>query len=335
VHRILSNVGRAVVGSTVIALLFAFSFLGALHAPRPNDLPVGLAGPPEAVDAVARQLDSRAPGGFDISRYPDEEAARTALEDREVDGAFVLGPDGPTLLVAGAAGMITRNALTETFSQAAAAAGQSLQVEDVRALPADDRAGISSFLFVVTVLVPSLICAVMIAQLGGRNSPRSKMLAAITAALSIGLLNAWAVTGIYGALSGHYLEVAGIAALLSAAVSLPALALHRAIGAPGLGVAGLLFVVFGMPATGGAIGPSFIPDLFATFSSLLPGGEAIAAVRSVVYFDGASIARPLWSLAAWAATGALLLLPGGAARHRERQPSAGQPLVPATPSVRY
>jgi hypothetical protein len=127
----------------------------------------------------------------------------------------------------------------------------------------------------------------------------------------IGALDAWVLIGVHGALAGAYLPVAGVGALLSAAVSLPALGLHRALGRPGLALAALLFVVFGLPATGGAVGPWFIPDSFQLFSPLLPAGEAIAAVRNAAYFDGAATAAPLWSLAAWAAAGALvLLLPG-------------------------
>src|ERR671926_27227 len=74
VHRFPSNVGRAVVASTAVALLFAFSFLGALHAPAPHDLPVGLAGPAPAVAAVEQRLADQAPGAFAVSRYPDEAA---------------------------------------------------------------------------------------------------------------------------------------------------------------------------------------------------------------------------------------------------------------------
>lgn len=306
--RIPSTLIRPVVGSTVVALLFALSFLGALHAPRPNDLPVGLTGPPPAVTAVQDQLDRRAPGAFAVTRYPDEAAARTAVRQREVDGAFVAGPGTPTLLVAGAAGMITRSTLVETFTAAAAAGGGQLQVQDVQPLPAADRAGISSFLFVVTVLVPSVVGAALVAGLGRRSSPGGRAVAALAAAAAIGLLNAWVLTGVYGALSGAYLQLAGIAALLSAAVSLPALALHRLLGTPGLALAGLLFVVFGMPATGGAIGPSFIPDAYAATSSLLPGGAALEAVRSTAYFDAAPVAGPLWTLAAWSVAGAAALL---------------------------
>ena len=300
---------RPVVGSAVVALLFALSFLGALHAPRPNDLPVGLTGPPAAVAAVQDQLDQRAPGAFAVTRYPDEAAARTAVHEREVDGAFVAGAGTPTLLVAGAAGTTTRTTLVETFTAAAGAGGGGqLQVLDVQPLPAADRAGISSFLFVVTVLVPSVVGAALVAGLGRRSAPAGRAVAALAAAAAIGLLNAWVLTGVYGALTGAYLQVAGTAALLSAAVSLPALALHRLLGTPGLALAGLLFVVFGMPATGGAIGPSFIPDAYAAASALLPGGAALEAVRSTAYFEGAPVAGPLWTLAAWAVAGAAALL---------------------------
>ena len=37
---------------------------------------------------------------FEVTVVADEAAARVALQDRSVDGAIVIGPNGPTLLTA-------------------------------------------------------------------------------------------------------------------------------------------------------------------------------------------------------------------------------------------
>jgi hypothetical protein len=46
VHPNPSPLVRTVLAGSVLALLFACSFLGAPHSPAPHGLPVGLAGPP-------------------------------------------------------------------------------------------------------------------------------------------------------------------------------------------------------------------------------------------------------------------------------------------------
>ena len=58
---------------------------------EPRDLPVGVAGPAPAADAIETKLAQQA-GAFDVERYADESAARDAIEDREVYGAFVATP---------------------------------------------------------------------------------------------------------------------------------------------------------------------------------------------------------------------------------------------------
>jgi hypothetical protein len=60
---------------------------------EPRDLPVGVAGPAAAIMPIEQQLGARE-GAFEIHRYADEAAARRAIEDRDVYGAFVASPAG-------------------------------------------------------------------------------------------------------------------------------------------------------------------------------------------------------------------------------------------------
>ena len=83
-------------------LLVAFSWPSANIAPR--DLPIVVAGPPQATAAVERALQQARPGAFDVTAMADEQAARAAIRDRDAYGAVVLAPDGPpTVLTASAA----------------------------------------------------------------------------------------------------------------------------------------------------------------------------------------------------------------------------------------
>ena len=282
-----------------------------------------------ATAPVAAQLSQRAPGAFDVHRYSSLAAAELAVRTREVDAAFVPGPGPATLVTASAAGAVARASLVELFGGLAASTGTPLHEEDVAPLPEGDRAGLSPFLLAVSVLLPSLLAAVGIAVLGRRSSPPRRLLAAAGAAAGIGLTNAWVVDQVLGALTGHYWELAGIAALLSLAVSGPALALHRLLGAPGLALAALLFLVLGMPTSGAAVGPHYLPDLFAALTSAFPGGEAIPAIRGTVYFSGADVGTDLARLGTWAAAAVVALLAPSPRRTASPLPARATAVRPA------
>ena len=66
-------------------MLTLFAWPAAKVGPR--DLAVGVAGPP----ALEQQL-AKAGDRFDVHRYADEAAAREAIKDREIYGAFVATP---------------------------------------------------------------------------------------------------------------------------------------------------------------------------------------------------------------------------------------------------
>ena len=59
---------------------------------EPRDLPIGVAGPPAPAAALEARLAGQE-GAFELKRYRDEAAARAAIEDREVYGAFVADPE--------------------------------------------------------------------------------------------------------------------------------------------------------------------------------------------------------------------------------------------------
>ena len=298
---------RAAVMAIVVGGLLAFTFVGALHSPQPNGLDVAVVGPPGLVDPVARQIEATDPSAFDITTYGDEAEARQAILERDIDAAFIPGETDSRLLVAGAGGAIAKSSLSELFREVAEKAGGELAVEDVRPLPEGDRAGLSPFLFTVSILVPSLILGAAI-PLAGRGAGALHMLATtLLGGLVIGLSNSAIVDFGLDALTGHYWGVAGIATLTSWAVALPMIAMHRLLGKAGTGVMLLLFLVIGMPATGAGVGPDFIPDLFQIFTLAFPPGEAIPAFRNVVYFDAADTRLNVLLLSSWAAAGAALL----------------------------
>ena len=81
---------------------------------------------PAATAAIERSLAAQ-DRAFDIHHYADETAAREAIADRDVYGAFVSAPGGDKLLIASAASPAVAQMLTHAASQS----GTPVQVDDV------------------------------------------------------------------------------------------------------------------------------------------------------------------------------------------------------------
>ncbi len=308
---------RLVVLISTMSGLIAVCFLGALHSPEPNNVDLGIVGTTEATRPVVQAIERMSPGSFDVTTYESSEDARSAVRDRKITAALEPGGGEFELFVAGAGGAMAKNSMIQMSEGLAAHTQSQLTVTDLVPLPEDDRAGLSPFLLVVSILIPSLVLAVLISVAAARARPRAKLVAALGGGLLLGSINTLVANGVLGAFPGHYWELAGVTTLASWAISLPLIALHRLLGPPGLALGALLFMVFGVPATGAAIGPDFIPDVFQVFTLAFPAGEAIPAVRNIAYFGGADAGISLVLLGAWTVAGALALSLGQA---RARSP---------------
>ena len=108
----------------IVLGVLAFAWPAARIAPR--HLPVGIVGTGAGRQQVLAGLIRSDPGGFDVRGYPSEGAARSAIEDRDIYGAFVPGADGMTVLEASAASPEVAQLLSTVGQQLArAAAGQA------------------------------------------------------------------------------------------------------------------------------------------------------------------------------------------------------------------
>ncbi|MCC5578161.1 hypothetical protein IMZ11_21270 [Microtetraspora sp. AC03309] len=295
----------AVVLVTALGMVFALSFLGALHQPRPHDVPVAVVGPAQATTRIDAALAARAPGAFALTAYADEGTARAALADREVDAVLV--PGAGKLLVAGAAGRTGATVLTQAFQGAAEAQGTRLAVEDVIPLPPGDAGGVSGMFYVLSLVIPGIAVAVLISRIapGLGGAARAGVLA--VAALAAGTANAWLADVVLGAIPGRFAGLVAVSACVTLTIALVSAGLARFGGMAAVGLAALLFIPIGLPASGGPVGARFIPEWYAAVGQVLPVGQAAEALRNVVYFDGAALGAPAAVLGGWALLGVLLL----------------------------
>jgi Carboxypeptidase regulatory-like domain/Protein of unknown function (DUF3533) len=98
--------------------------------------------------------------------------------------------------------------------------------------------------------------------------------------------------------------------LLTQAVSLTAYGLVPFFGGFFPGIAVTLFILLGVPSSGGAVPVQLVPGFFGFLHPILPMGNAADALRSVGYFGNSQLLRPTAVLCAWIAAGAALILLG-------------------------
>lgn len=94
--------------------------------------------------------------------------------------------------------------------------------------------------------------------------------------------------------------------LVIVAVGVCAHTIIAAIGNAGLLVNLVLFVVLGIPTSGGATPTEMLPRIFVAIGNFQPMHQAYLGLRSIMFFDsawGAGLGHATWVLAAWGAAG--------------------------------
>lgn len=310
-----------VAGALVLVTLLAL--IGtAIRDPRPHDIQVGLVGPAPAVSQVTGALSAQAPGVFVFTSYDTEDAARTALDNRAIDGAAVLG-QSPKIIVAGAAGDAVTTVITTVFGSALASQGGPVPVEVVHQFAGGDAHGLVLFFLVLATLIATLVV-----QVGLTVRARER---GVTAWL--GVTAVWAlVAAAAGApvvdwISDWPYDAAGIVSV-SALLALASLAVGtviggatRLLGPAGLGLAALVAVVLDLVSSGGPAGSQFLPDAYRWMSAWMPAGQLYSALRGALFFGGQGVGTPQLVLVGWLAAGLLLMTVAAGLTRRVPRPA--------------
>jgi hypothetical protein len=291
---------------------------------RPREVPLAVAGPPPAVEQVRAALDRADPGAFALRPVADAAQAEALVRDRSVDGALVLSPGGPRVVVATQGGPVVAQLLTQVAS--AASGGSGVRVDDVAPPAAGDPRGAALAAGALPVALGGVAAGALLAlrvRGAGRRAAGALLFAAAGGLLAVGVLHGW-----LAALGGNATAETGVVTLGLAAVSLGVLGLHAVAGRAGLGLGAVAVVALGNPLSAAASSPHLLPPGWAGLGQLLPPGAVVAALRAVSGFGGTGAAGPLAVLAGWATAGLLLLL-AGAVRRRPAALPAAHAAVPA------
>ena len=300
---------------TIIAIAFA---LPAARS-KPQDVPIGVAGPSVAATQLTDQLGRNAPGTFAVTMYSDEAALRRAIANRDVYGGIAMGQQGPTLLIATGASPVVAQLLTQVGSGLAQhtgpsspvasllPAGMQLRTEDLAPLTADDPrgAGLAASALAITLagMLPAILLVLMLP-----SQVWTRFVAAVAFAPLVGISLAGLLRYVLGSIDANFWEVAGALTLGILAALLFMLGLGSLFGRAGLAVGALLALLVGNPLSGLTGAPEMLPRGWGDAGQWLPQGATATLLRSTADFSGAGASTALLVLTSWASVGAGLVI---------------------------
>lgn len=316
------HVAAAVLGLTALLSLLLTAFAWPATNTAPRDLPVAVAAPEPVAAQIEQRLTRAGENAFDATVVGDRAAAVQAIEDREVYGAIVAGPQGQEVLTASAASPAVAQILTRLATEMGAAQatsqGPAPEVTDVVPTPADDPRGAGLAAGALPLVLGGIVTAgVLTARVSGRGARLAGALgvAAVAGPTLTAILQFW-----LGSLEGDFLANSAVVALGISATATVVLGLERLLGLAGLGLGAAIMVLLGNPLSGLASAPELLPTGWGAVGQLLPPGAMGTALRSVAFFDGAGSGTALLVLASWLSVGVVLcLLPS---RRRVQQPAS-------------
>ena len=278
---------------------------------EPRELPIGVAGAPAAAGAIEQRLAAR-DGAFDVHRYSDERAAREAIQDRDVYGAFVATAGGAKVLTAAAASPAVAQMLTH------AAAEQGAAVEEVAPGTPHGAALASSVLPLVLAGILTGVVSVTLVTSGlGRAGlvVAGSLLAGLTAT---GIVQSW-----LDVVEGDWLANAAGLSLTVLAIASVVAGLKARFGEAGLAAGALTMILIGNPFSGVGSAPELLPGPVGGIGQLMPPGAGGNLLRSTGFFDGAAAGGHVAVLSAWALAGMAVLLTAAVRARRPERARAG------------
>ncbi len=263
--------------------LFTVNYISSAHEPVATDMPFGATGPSPLLAATQQNLSLK------VTQYPNEQAAKDAIDRAEIYGVLIPGQSSNTLLVVPTLSDVAPLDLAANFEVAAKKIGQPLSVQQYapHALAKKDPFGLVESLMLVPLLVGGYMSSTMLRTVTGSATGRRRL----TALLGFSVLAGLAVNLIVGPwLQGYPLEkfwiVWPILSLIVAVVALVAAVLQKLLGAAGTLVTVIVVMLFGNPSSGGANGVPYLPAFWRDIGPFLPPRNAYILLRNTIYFDG-------------------------------------------------
>ena len=302
-RRVLLLASAAAAATTLVLLAFAYPATST----APRDLPLAVAGPPDAVAQVQARLDAQDDGAFDVIGVPDRGSAVDEVLERRAYGALVLGAQGPAELITASAASPAVAQLLNQLAVGLSAAGPqpAFPVTDIAPTPADDPRGAGLAAGSLPLTIGGILTGTLMALLV--RGARRQAVGALAAATLVGALTVTVLHGWLGSLEGNiWVEAAAVAGGV-VAIALLLIGWNALLGRAGLIAVDLALVLLGNPLSGATSAPHLLPSGWSAIGHWMPLGATVDLLRGISSFDGRGTTLPALALAAWAALGLTLL----------------------------
>ncbi len=304
--------------------LFSLNYMSSAHEPVAKNLPFGVTGASSLTTAVQDSGYS-----LKVSQYPNEQAAKNAINSAKLFGALIPGATSSTLLVVPTASDLAPADLTVQFERAATSQHQVLQVKEYAPKPLvpKDPFGIVQGLMIAPLLIGGYLSANLLRTATGAASARWRGVVLAGYSLVAGLLIDLIVClGLGGYPTDKFWIVWPILALIIYAVSQVAAVLGKLLGAAGTLLTIIVIILLGNPSSGGANGVPYLPGFWRSIGPYLPPRNAYTLLHNTIYFSGHGTTQALGVLLAYAGVFAIIL--GVLDWYRTPTPS-----IPVTPET--
>lgn len=309
--------GIIVAITTFLAILMLAFALPAVHS-GPHAVPIGAAGPQAAGGQFATMLEQNAPGAFEVTYYPGEEALAQAIRHREVYGGITLPsePGAPArLLIASGGSPAIAQLLTQLGAQIGHLTGMPVDTEDLAPPTSHDPRGAGIAASALPITLAGLLPAIALVLVLPREI-WTRFAAALVFSGVAGVTIAVLLRYVFGSIDQNFWGVAAGLTLGVAAASLAVLGLGTLFGRAGLVLGAVLAVLVGNPLAGLASAPEMLPTPWGQLGQLLPQGATATLLRSTAAFGGAGASTAIVVLCCWALAGAVLIVTAGLRRPR-------------------
>ncbi|MFC3577481.1 hypothetical protein ACFOZ0_30275 [Streptomyces yaanensis] len=158
------------------------------------------------------------------------------------------------------------------------------------------------------VVLAGFLFGMMTYQMAPRLQYRLRMASLAAFSLLGGVIVAL-ITGSLGfaALPGSFLGIAGVTALMAAAVGGATMVFMRLVGRAGMSLASVVLLTFGNSTSGGTMPTAYLPDWLHPLSEILPVGVGVRALQGLSHFNNDGLVIGVVVLTAWTLAAAATL----------------------------
>lgn len=280
--------------------MFAACYLSAFAHPTPHNVPITISAPQNA-SAIGAQIQTKVGNSFKIATTSDTNSVLGQLKDGTTRGVLELDAT-PTLYVASGAGSSVTSAVKSFAKQITDAQGLKLEVKDLYPISSGDPTGTSVFYFVIITSIGGYLTATVLAQIGPFMNKRRRFIALGAIAIIAPAILFGIGQGLLGLFDGLESSLPALFLLGAANIFIVgtfAAFINRLFGAAGTLIVMTFIVFLNFPSAGGAIPVDLLPPFWQFLHSFWIGAAGVDTARSILYFDGVGILKPILVLLGW------------------------------------